>query len=228
MYKHRALRCLNTNISTSPLLQACLHNGKFRVKCRNEEVLSDSLADFVFLHITPFWKENQHGDWWVSLAEELSCWEVGMAVVQAEACRLASSTRGPLRTSGHTPLLRNPLYFYLFALFLARKTMSIAYACPESLPLSPSLHVCVWECASTHAFVNPFTLELVFGSCTSPSEEALLGFSRTQQSAWPFLKLWTYLSSGLISSSEPYDQVFELGFQRSCASRCVRLWTWLR
>lgn len=28
------------------------------VKHRNEEDLSDSLADFVFLYVTPFWREN--------------------------------------------------------------------------------------------------------------------------------------------------------------------------
>ena len=59
--------------------------------------------------------------------------------------------------------------------------MGVACPCPDSLPLFPRFHVCVCMCASTHTFVNPFTLELVFGRCTPPSQAALSYFSNTQQ-----------------------------------------------
>lgn len=171
MYKHTPLKWLNTNISMSPLVQACLQNGKIRVKWRNEEVLSDSLADFVFLHITPFWKENQYGDWWVSLAEELCCWEVRMAVVQAEAYSWPHPPRDHSILVVIFHFWEIPFVFISLPSFLQGKWWVLHMPAQSLCLYSPPF---MYVYAST--FVNPFMLELVFGSCTSPSQAALTFF----------------------------------------------------
>lgn len=199
MCKHTALGHLNTEISTSPQVQACLHNGKIRVKRRNEEVLSHFLADFVFLHVTAFWKESHCHDWWVSRARDLCRREVGMAMVQAEAC----SWPHPSRDHSILVLIFHfweiPFNFISLPCLLHGKWW-VSHVPAQNLCFCPPLScVCVHMCKCTHLLTHTFdllsqvTLELVFGSSPPPGEAALLCFlapSSLADLSWNFgLKL---------------------------------------
>lgn len=152
LYKHTVLRHLYGEINTSPrfkLAFSCLCNGKIRVKHRNEEVLSDSLADFVFLCVTPFWKENHFREWWA--------WWLGSSAAGGDGAwslQLASSILGLLRSAARVPLLGNPLQFHPSAFSAGRKDVNRLCSYPESLLLSSFMCVCV-VCKHTRA-CEPF------------------------------------------------------------------------
>lgn len=166
-------------------------------------------SPFIFLcwfcfssHNAFFLKENNCRDWWVSWAKKLCCWEVGMAVVQAEACSWPHLSRH------HSVLVlifhfwEIPFNFISLPCLLQGKWW-VSHVPAQGLCLClPLSYVCVCVSVCTHVqvhtLVKPFTFELMFGRCPPPSRAAHLYFSSTRQSSWPFLKLWIWAQVSLV------------------------------